>query len=62
MEEETIDFGGLTAPEIADLLAELGAEVGDDEAAMLRDLILEFGGVHEALEVLETLAQESEAA
>lgn len=56
--DDALELDQMTADEIVELLAELGRDVGEEEALLLRELIVQVGGVVEALEVLDELATE----
>jgi hypothetical protein len=56
--DDALELDQMTADEIVELLAELGRDVGEEEALLLRELIVQVGGVAEALEVLDELADE----
>lgn len=60
--DEQYDIGDLTANELAELLADDGANVSPPQAAALRQFIADIGGMENALLAIEMLQQLKRAA
>lgn len=57
-----IPWGELTSDEIVDLFAEEGTEISVDEAAVLRQIIAAAGSLDAAIDALEQLDRQRDAA
>lgn len=62
MDDETIQFEEMHAEELADVLAGEGLDISDEQAAMLKRLLEETGGLDGALGALTALAKIKDAA
>lgn len=62
LEFDELHIEGLAADELAELLAEEGADLSDKEAAALQQLVIELGGIDNALRTIEMLGQAEKAA
>jgi hypothetical protein len=57
-----VDLQDLAIEEIRELLLEAGADISAEQAEQLARFVSEAGGLHEALETLNQLAQQRQAA